>query len=123
MVALESTAQMEKKIYSTSSRNLDVMRRRLNRPLTLSDKVLFGHLDNPEHQELINGKSQLSLRPDRVALQDVLGQTEMLNLMQTRKTSTAGPTTVHCDHLIQARVEGGIDLVESWRRTTKYIHS
>ena len=113
MVAIESTAQMVKKIYSTSSRNLDVMRRRLNRPLTLSDKVLFGHLDNPEHQELIKGKSQLSLRPDRVALQDVLGQTVMLNFMQTRKTSTAVPTTVHCDHLIQARVEGGIDLVES----------
>ena len=113
MVAIESTPQMVKKIYSTSSRNLDVMRERLDRPFTLSDKVLFGHLDNPEHQELIKGKSQLSLRPDRVALQDVLGQTVMLNFMQTRKTSTAVPTTVHCDHLIQARVEGGIDLVES----------
>ena len=59
------------------------------------------------------GRSYLLLNPDRVALQDVLGQTVMLQFMQTRRTKTAVPTTVHCDHLIQARTEGGLDLLQS----------
>ncbi len=113
MAAIESTPEMVAATYATMSRNLEVVRRRLDRPLTLADKVLLGHLEDAEHQEMEPGKSNLVLRPDRVALQDVLGQTVMLNFMQTRRTETAVPTTVHCDHLIQARVEGGIDLVES----------
>ena len=56
------------------------------------------------------GQSYLQLRPDRVVLQDVLGQTAMLQFMQTRRATVAVPTTVHCDHLIQARVEGEADL-------------
>ena len=59
------------------------------------------------------GKSYLFLRPDRVVLEDVLGQTGMLQFMQTRRTHVAVPTTIHCDHLIQARVEGEADLRES----------
>src|SRR5205807_9392123 len=58
-------------------------------------------------------KSYDQLLPDRVILQDVLGQTAMLQFMQTRRAQTAVPTTVHCDHLIQARVEGESDLRES----------
>ena len=53
-----------------------------------------------------------------VALQDVLGQTVMLQFMQTRRSRTAVPTTVHCDHLVQARVEGVIDLVQSLAENT-----
>ncbi len=113
MVAIESTPGMVARTYSTTAKNLDVIRRRLGRPLSLADKLLLGHLDNPAGQDLAQGESQLALRPDRVALQDVLGQTVMLNFMQTRRDSAAVPTTVHCDHLIQARVEGGIDLVQS----------
>ena len=89
------------------------MRRRLNRPLTLADKVLLGHLDDPENQEMVPGESYLNVRPDRVILQDVLGQTGMLQFMQTQRESVAVPTTIHCDHLIQARVEGAADLRES----------
>src|SRR4029077_7904773 len=59
------------------------------------------------------GKSYLMLRPDRVVLQDVLGQTAMLQFMQTRRQHVAVATTIHCDHLIQARVEGSADLRES----------
>src|SRR5947209_19409008 len=59
------------------------------------------------------GKSYLMLRPDRVVLQDVLGQTAMLQFMQTRRAQIAVATTIHCDHLIQARVEGQADLRES----------
>ena len=113
MVAIESTPDMVARVYATTAKNLDVIRRRLGRPLSLADKLLLGHLDDPGRQDLAQGESQLALRPDRVALQDVLGQTVMLNFMQTRRDSAAVPTTVHCDHLIQARVEGGIDLVQS----------
>ena len=81
--------------------------------LTLADKVLLGHLDDPERQEIEPGKSYLLLRPDRVVLQDVLGQTGLLQFMQTRRDKVAVPTTIHCDHLIQARVEGEHDLRES----------
>src|SRR3989441_1521843 len=113
MVTIESTAEMAAKVYETMERNLAIVRRRLGRPLTLADKVLLGHLDDPEHQEMEAGKSYLLLRPDRVVLQDVLGQTAMLQFMQTRRLRVAVPTTIHCDHLIQARVEGQVDLRES----------
>ncbi|RIK41383.1 MAG: aconitate hydratase [Chloroflexi bacterium] len=110
MVTIESTPEMAAQVYATMERNLAVVRRRLGRPLTLADKVLLGHLDDPEHQEMEAGKSYLFVRPDRVVLQDVLGQTGMLQFMQTRRKRVAVPTTIHCDHLIQARVEGQADL-------------
>ena len=113
MVTIESTPEMAANVYETIERNLEVVRRRLNRPLTLADKVLLGHLDDPENQEMIPGESYLNVRPDRVILQDVLGQTGMLQFMQTQRESVAVPTTIHCDHLIQARVEGALDLSES----------
>ncbi|PYN39831.1 MAG: aconitate hydratase, partial [Candidatus Rokuibacteriota bacterium] len=104
---------MAAKVYETMERNLAIVRRRLGRPLTLADKVLLGHADDPEHQAMEAGKSYLFLRPDRVVLQDVLGQTAMLQFMQTRRQRVAVPTSIHCDHLIQARVEGQADLRES----------
>ena len=113
MVAVESTPEMVADVYATLAKNQMVVRRRLSRALTLADKVLLGHLADPESQEFVPGQSQLALRPDRVALQDVLGQTVMLNFSQTRRASTAVPTTVHCDHLIQARVDGAPDLLVS----------
>jgi aconitate hydratase len=113
MVTIESTAEMAAKVYETIERNLAIVRRRLGRPLTLADKVLLGHADDPEHQDMEVGKSYLFLRPDRVVLQDVLGQTAMLQFMQTRRLRVAVPTSIHCDHLIQARVEGQADLRES----------
>jgi aconitate hydratase len=113
MVTIESTPEMAANIYETMERNLTIVRRRLGRPLTLADKVLLGHLDDPENQEIEPGKSYLLLHPDRVILQDVLGQTAMLQFMQTQREKVAAPTTIHCDHLIQARVEGEADLHES----------
>ena len=110
---IESTPQMVARTYAAMRKNLEAVRARIGRPLTLADKILLGHLADPERQEIEAGESQLSLNPDRVALQDVLGQTVMLNFMQTRRERVAVPTTVHCDHLIQARVEGEIDLLQS----------
>ncbi|HTF33683.1 MAG TPA: aconitate hydratase [Myxococcota bacterium] len=113
VAAIESSPEMTAEVYARMARNLAVVRRRLNRPLTLADKVLLGHLDAPERQELEPGKSYLLLRPDRVVFQDVLGQTGMLQFMQTRREKVAVPATIHCDHLIQARVDGASDLRES----------
>jgi aconitate hydratase len=104
---------MAAKVYATMARNLKVVRRRLGKPLTLADKVLLGHLDDPAKQEMVPGRSYLFLRPDRVVFQDVLGQTGLLQFMQTRRPKVAVPTTIHCDHLIQARNEGKRDLRES----------
>ncbi len=113
MVTIESTPEMAATVYTTMERNLEVVRRRLGKPLTLADKALLGHLHDPENQDMEPGKSYLLLRPDRVILQDVLGQTGMLQFMQTKKDKVAVPTTIHCDHLIQARVGGESDLRES----------
>ncbi len=113
MVSIESTPEMAAAVYATMARNLAVVRRRLGKPLTLADKVLLGHLDDPEHQDIEPGKSYLLLRPDRVVFQDVLGQTGLLQFMQTMRDKVAVAATIHCDHLIQARVEGGSDLRKS----------
>src|SRR5208282_4179410 len=113
MHTIESTPEMAARVYEKLARNVEVARRRLARPLTLSEKLLIGHLDDPQHQELEPGASYLMLRPDRVVLQDVLGQTAMLQFMQARRDRVAVPTSIHCDHLIQARVEGAADLSAS----------
>src|SRR5579872_3226810 len=110
MSTLASSPEMAARVYATMAQRLAVVRRRLGRPLTLADKILLGHLDDPAGQDVVPGESYLRLRPDRVVLQDVLGQTAMLQFMQTRRTAVAVPTTIHCDHLIQARVEGQADL-------------
>lgn len=110
MVTIESTPEMAARVYATLARNIEIVRRRLARPLTLSEKVLLGHLDEAVLQDLKPGKSFIQLRPDRVVFQDVLGQTGMLQFMQTRRDRVAVPTTIHCDHLIQARVDAAADL-------------
>ena len=109
MNAIESTPEFVGKVYATMEKNLAIARRRLGRPLSLAEKVLLGHLDDPENQELSAGESYLMLRPDRVGQQDVTGQMSILQFMQAGRKRVAVPTTVHCDHLIQARVEGKSD--------------
>ena len=113
MTDLHSTPRFVSKVYETMKQNLRVVREKLDRPLTLADKILLSHLDDPANQEMIAGKSYLQVRPDRVVLQDVLGQSAMLQFMQTGRDKVAVPTTIHCDHLIEARVEGSSDLAES----------
>jgi aconitase A len=77
---------------------------RLNRPLTLSEKVLYSHLDEPATQEVERGKSYLRLRPDRVAMQDATAQMAMLQFISSGLPRVAVPSTIHCDHLIEAQV-------------------
>ena len=113
MVTIESTPELVSTVYATMRANLETVRQRVGRPMTLTEKVLLSHLDDPSQYEPEPGVSYVQLRPDRVILQDVLGQTAMLQFMQTRRTRTAVPATIHCDHLIQARAEGQADLKAS----------
>ncbi|KAK8076134.1 Aconitate hydratase [Apiospora phragmitis] len=96
--------------YKKMSENLSVVRSRLNRPLTYAEKILYSHLDNPHEQDIERGVSYLRLRPDRVACQDATAQMAILQFMSAGMPSVANPTTVHCDHLIEAQIGGEKDL-------------
>jgi len=113
MNVVESTPQFVSEAYKKMERNLEMIRSRFNRPLTLAEKVLLGHLDDPVGSELLAGDSYIMLRPDRVAHQDVTGQMAILQFMQSGRDQTAVPTTVHCDHLVQARVGASSDLQDA----------
>src|SRR5690348_15981865 len=107
---IETTPELVSKVYKKIEENISKYRKLVNRPLTLTEKILVGHLDDIESaKDLEPGKSYSFLRPDRVALQDVTGQMVVLQFMQSGLKRTALPTTVHCDHLIQARIEGTVD--------------
>jgi aconitate hydratase len=110
---IASTPAFAGRIYDRMARNLERARRRLPGPLALADKLLLGHLDEADGGPITPGESLLPLRPDRVVLQDVLGQTAMLQFAQTRRARVALPTTIHCDHLIQARSAADADLRDS----------
>ncbi|KAJ9100651.1 hypothetical protein QFC21_003696 [Naganishia friedmannii] len=99
--------------YQRIEDNLKIVRERLNRPLTLSEKIVYGHLDNPREQEIERGQSYLKLRPDRVACQDATAQMALLQFMSAGLPTTAVPSSVHCDHLIQAQVGGEKDLARA----------
>lgn len=92
------------------SENLAIVRQRLKRPLTYGEKILYSHLDDPHGQDIERGVSYLKLRPDRVACQDATAQMAILQFMSAGMPSVATPTTVHCDHLIEAQVGGEKDL-------------
>ena len=113
MNVIDSTPEFVEEAYQKMERNLEVVRSRLNRPLTLAEKVLLGHLDDPAGAELSPGQSYIMLNPDRVAHQDVTGQMAILQFAQSGRSSVAVPTTVHCDHLIQARVGALSDLSDA----------
>jgi aconitate hydratase len=100
---IETTPEMVQEVYKKSNQRLAVIRGRLNRPLTLAEKIVYGHLDDPQNQELKRGESFLLLRPDRVAMQDATAQMALLQFMLAGKEEAAVPSTVHCDHLIRAQ--------------------
>ncbi|KAJ6095027.1 hypothetical protein N7467_002540 [Penicillium canescens] len=99
--------------YKKMSENLDIVRSRLQRPLTYAEKVLYSHLDDPHGQDIQRGASYLKLRPDRVACQDATAQMAILQFMSAGMDSVQTPTTVHCDHLIEAQVGGDKDLARA----------
>jgi aconitate hydratase len=106
-VSVATTPRLVSKVYQKLQDNIFRFRKVVKRPLTLSEKILVGHmyeLGSINADGLQAGKDYVLLSPDRVALQDVTGQMTILEFMQSGLKRTRAPTTVHCDHLIQARV-------------------
>lgn len=110
---IETTAELVSGVYEKMSGNAAEYRRILGRPLTLTEKILSGHLVEVGEKSLDDGKNYVFLRPDRVALQDVTGQMVMLQFMSAGLERTSLPTTIHCDHLIRAESEGRADMQAS----------
>ena len=107
---IETTPEMVKEVYAKLKMQSTVYKKTVKRPLTLTEKILAGHLDEKFLDKILDEKTNyVFLKPDRVALQDVTGQMVMLQFMQAEMKSIALPTTIHCDHLIQARTEGKSD--------------
>ncbi|MFZ5976863.1 MULTISPECIES: aconitate hydratase [unclassified Hydrotalea] len=103
--------EMIRKVYAEMPAKIAAARKTLGRPLTLAEKILFAHLHS--EQPLNNferGKSYVDFAPDRVAMQDATAQMALLQFMQAGRPKVAVPSTVHCDHLITARVEAKEDL-------------
>jgi aconitate hydratase len=97
-------------VYARLPGRVATGRRRLGRPLTLAEKVLLNHLHDPDGQELERGRSYADFDPDRVALQDALAQIVALQFITAGLDEAVVPTTVHCDHLIQARLGADVDM-------------
>jgi len=109
-VALSKFEPNEFLPYDKLTSRLQIVRSRLNRPLTLSEKVLYSHIDQPETQEIVRGQSYLKLRPDRVAMQDATAQMALLQFISSGLPKVQVPSTIHCDHLIEAQLGGAKDL-------------
>jgi aconitate hydratase len=103
--------EMIKKLYAEMPAKVDAARKMLGRPLTLSEKILFSHLHSDQKLEsFARGGSYVDFAPDRVAMQDATAQMALLQFMQAGRPKVAVPSTVHCDHLISAKVEAKQDL-------------
>jgi aconitate hydratase len=103
--------EMIKNLYEAMPAKIDAAREALGRHLTLSEKILFSHLHHSQHLENFGrGKNYVDFAPDRVAMQDATAQMALLQFMQAERPKVAVPSTVHCDHLIQAKVGASADL-------------
>jgi len=102
---------MIKKVYSQMADRVNKAREVVGKPLTLSEKILYSHLwDGDASKGFTRGKDYVDFAPDRIACQDATAQMALLQFMQAGKKNVAVPTTVHCDHLIQAKMGAAIDL-------------
>ncbi len=100
-----------KNFYEVYTDRVSIAKKKLDRPLTFSEKVLFGHLDSIDHiEKAVRGSSYIDFNPDRVAMQDATAQMALLQFMMAGKKKVAVPSTVHCDHLIQAKIGADQDL-------------
>ena len=97
-------------VYRSLPANVALGRKRLGRSLTLTEKILINHLSNPKTQDMDRGRSYADFAPDRVAMQDATAQMALLQFMTAGLPTTAVPSTVHCDHLILAKVGARIDM-------------
>lgn len=103
--------EMIKKVYANMPARIEAARKTLGRPLTLAEKILYSHLDSAfEIKNYQRGKDYVDFNPDRVAMQDATAQMALLQFMQAGRPKVAVPSSVHCDHLIQAKVGAKDDL-------------
>ncbi|MCX6540233.1 MAG: aconitase family protein, partial [Actinobacteria bacterium] len=113
-------------VYAKLAQRVEIGRRRLGRPLTLTEKILINHLLDPETQEMERGASYADFNPDRVAMQDATAQMALLQFMTAGLSSAMVPSTVHCDHLISAKVGARIDMgvaVDTNREVYDFLRS
>ena len=102
---------MIKKVYNNMTERVDKARDIVGKPLTLSEKILYAHLWNDiPSKSFVRGEDYVDFAPDRIACQDATAQMALLQFMQAGKNKVAVPTTVHCDHLIQAKQGAAQDL-------------
>ncbi len=103
--------EMIKKLYSSFPERVEAARKVVGKPLTLTEKILYAHLwKGTTESAYTRGSSYVDFAPDRVAMQDATAQMALLQFMQSGRTSVAVPSTVHCDHLIEAKVDSKTDL-------------
>lgn len=114
--------EMIKGFYAELPKRIKAARKVLNKPLTLTEKILYTHLDegDPTH-EFKRGESYVDFKPDRVAMQDATAQMALLQFMQAGKEKVAVPSTVHCDHLIQAQ-SGAKEDLDTANYTNKEVY-
>lgn len=110
-VAANTPIELVNGVYGRLAERVAIGRERLGRPLTFAEKVLVNHLRDPRAGALERGRSYEDLDPDRVAMQDATAQMALLQFMTAGLPQVAVPSTVHCDHLIQAREDGKRDLL------------
>jgi aconitate hydratase len=110
-IAANTPIELIDHVYGRLAERTAIGRQRLGRSLTFAEKVLVNHLRDPHNQELERGRSYADLDPDRVAMQDATAQMALLQFMTAGLPEVAVPSTVHCDHLIQARENGKVDLL------------
>ncbi|MGB5893207.1 MAG: aconitate hydratase [Ignavibacteriaceae bacterium] len=104
---------MIQKVYEGYRDNLEKARKVLNRPMTYTEKILYAHLWETTESGYVGGKDYVELSPDRVAMQDATAQMALLQFMSAGKKSVAVPSTVHCDHLVQAEIGAKDDLLRA----------
>ncbi|MEZ4779187.1 MAG: aconitate hydratase [Flavobacteriaceae bacterium] len=115
--------EMIKKVYSKFPQRVDKARAIVGKPLTLSEKILYSHLwDGDPSKAFLRGKDYVDFAPDRIACQDATAQMALLQFMQAGKSKVAVPTTVHCDHLIQAKVGAATDLKSALSTSNEVFH-
>ena len=113
--------KMIKDFYKTLDQRISSARTLFDRPLTLTEKILYSHIDGSLKSVPTRQKTYVELNPDRVAMQDATAQMALLQFMSAGKNTTAVPTTVHCDHLITAEVGANEDLKKQILLTEKYM--
>ena len=99
-----------KAFYEEIPNRVSNARKLIDRPLTLTEKILYSHLNKNPSSPFDRGKSYVEFHPDRVAMQDATAQMALLQFMMSGKNKVSVPSTVHCDHLIQAKIDAKADL-------------